>query len=608
MQQAPRPQAQQSQQQQQQETHSDRQRGRLEERDLEEQRIDEDRHQRSGDIENFQENGIETGASQLGSGSVVDAHLGAGLVLKQDRKGFYKILEVVHSGAAYRSKAVKVGDILLMADGVSVKDMLPAKLAQMMLGSDGSHLELGLQRVDESGLLYVANVMVARGPIVSNGNNSSSPTRPDTGGADSRADFQTKAKHAMQKPPMALQPDGSMQCGIGLTFGRDRKGFFVVKALAPNGPASLANEIVIGDTLVRVDGSSVKGIRYDELTPLILGPEGSLVVLGLRRQGAEGINDVHLRRGRVGLVGRPSDRRSRIKAERAARAQQQHSDVLQPLPEDDERENDQLQKVRFQPQSAERSTLGEKLVEQVSKCGMGLTFRIDDNNEYCVVDKDPLSDQAGARGVAIGDVLVSVDGQRVQGMGHADLSVLMLGPQGTVAMVGMRRANKLIEYSLELTRCKPVLEASKVQLTSTKLFGVGVDFEWRKDGHHCISGIQPGGSAHESGKVHVGDVVLQAAGRVVSRLTKEQLVELVEGKEGTWCVLMLKNQRRMIHEVRLLRAAPGLHAVQSTMAVADGWDFEDQMLDGFMAGGPPVQPRSGNGSVGIAEQIETMLS
>jgi hypothetical protein len=74
----------------------------------------------------------------------------------------------------------------------------------------------------------------------------------------------------------------------------------------------------------------VKGIRYDQLTPLILGPEGSLVVLTLRRTNGV-IIDVHLRRARVGPVGRPAERRRTQKQRIGA------PETLQTLVEDDER-------------------------------------------------------------------------------------------------------------------------------------------------------------------------------------------------------------------------------------------------------------------------------
>jgi hypothetical protein len=56
-------------------------------------------------------------------------------------------------------------DLLYMSPhAVSVKGMPQSRLAQMLLGPEGSWLELGLQRVDDQGLLYVTNVSLRRGP------------------------------------------------------------------------------------------------------------------------------------------------------------------------------------------------------------------------------------------------------------------------------------------------------------------------------------------------------------------------------------------------------------------------------------------------------------
>ena len=49
------------------------------------------------------------------------------------------------------------------------------------------------------------------------------------------------------------------------------------------GPAERSGQVQVGDTLVTVDGQPVKGIRYDQLTPMILGIENSKVLFGLRR-------------------------------------------------------------------------------------------------------------------------------------------------------------------------------------------------------------------------------------------------------------------------------------------------------------------------------------
>ena len=98
--------------------------------------------------------------------------------------------------------------------------------------------------------------------------------------------------------------------------------------LAAGGPAELSGLVLVGDTLVTVDGRPVKGIPYDELTPLILGSENSQVQFGLRRPSQPHMLVMaELRRGRVGPVGRPAERKSRqsssARAQRVQRARAQ---------------------------------------------------------------------------------------------------------------------------------------------------------------------------------------------------------------------------------------------------------------------------------------------
>ena len=279
-----------------------------------------------------------------------------------------------------------MGDVLLVINGGSAKNLAPKALSQILVGPEGTWVELGLQRVDDEGLLYVTNVSLRRG----------------------EAPMTAASAAATTSPPKSQQPpvqDASVQCGVGITFGRDRKGFFVVKALAPGGPAAATNDILVHDTLVAVDGQSVKGARYDQLAPLILGPEGSLIVITLRRAGnAAQIVDVHLRRARITNVGRT---RSKTSPPAASRPRSSDMHTLKQVPEEDAKYQSEPSPVQappprahaapyqFQTERAQKQDRTSPYASSTSspssmppssgslpKCGIGLTFRVDEDGFY----------------------------------------------------------------------------------------------------------------------------------------------------------------------------------------------------------------------------------
>lgn len=79
--------------------------------------------------------------------------------------------------------------------------------------------------------------------------------------------------------------DGS-QCGIGVVFRMDNHGALVVDSLVPGGPAwesSTQGGLQVADVLQTVDGKNVYRWPVAQLAPLLLGPEGTTVRLGVQR-------------------------------------------------------------------------------------------------------------------------------------------------------------------------------------------------------------------------------------------------------------------------------------------------------------------------------------
>ena len=86
-----------------------------------------------------------------------------------------------------------------------------------------------------------------------------------------------------------------MGVGIQLSLDKDTKELIVVSPIEGT-PASRAG-VQPQDVIVSIDGKSTKGMTTEDAVKLIRGPEGTKVVLGLRRSG--NVLDVPLTRARI---------------------------------------------------------------------------------------------------------------------------------------------------------------------------------------------------------------------------------------------------------------------------------------------------------------------
>lgn len=72
-------------------------------------------------------------------------------------------------------------------------------------------------------------------------------------------------------------------CGVGIVFTEMEDGSLVVTGLLPNCPAELSQIVAMGDTLYEVDGVNYYRAEKSKVAAAVLGPEGSVVQLGLKR-------------------------------------------------------------------------------------------------------------------------------------------------------------------------------------------------------------------------------------------------------------------------------------------------------------------------------------
>ena len=95
---------------------------------------------------------------------------------------------------------------------------------------------------------------------------------------------------------MQIDTSGELRgVGIQLSLDKETKELIVVAPIEGT-PASRAG-VQPKDVIVTIDGKSTQGMNTEDAVKLIRGPEGSKVVLGLRRQGT--VINVSLKRARI---------------------------------------------------------------------------------------------------------------------------------------------------------------------------------------------------------------------------------------------------------------------------------------------------------------------
>ena len=83
-------------------------------------------------------------------------------------------------------------------------------------------------------------------------------------------------------------PGSPAKGGLGMTLRNDIKGDLRVTELAMGGPAANGGQMRRGDIIAVIAGRNVRGMSVIQARDLIMGPEGSTVVLGVQRDSPGG--------------------------------------------------------------------------------------------------------------------------------------------------------------------------------------------------------------------------------------------------------------------------------------------------------------------------------
>jgi C-terminal processing protease CtpA/Prc len=69
-----------------------------------------------------------------------------------------------------------------------------------------------------------------------------------------------------------------------MTLRNDLKGDLRVTDIAPGGPAAQCQQLRRGDIIAVIAGRNVRGMSVMQARDLIMGPQGSIVTLGVHRE------------------------------------------------------------------------------------------------------------------------------------------------------------------------------------------------------------------------------------------------------------------------------------------------------------------------------------
>jgi len=145
-----------------------------------------------------------------------------------------EVISLVPGGAGAMSGAIQPGDVLLEIDGAGVQGMQLAPVRALLQGPPGSNTVLTL-----------------------------------------------RCKQTARDKEVTLVR-GQAQAGVGMVLRRN-DGKLSVHRVEPGGAAHEGG-VVVGDVVEYIDGQSVRGKTVHEVVPMIVGEEGSLLTLVVRRK------------------------------------------------------------------------------------------------------------------------------------------------------------------------------------------------------------------------------------------------------------------------------------------------------------------------------------
>lgn len=184
--------------------------------------------------------------------------------------------------------------------------------------------------------------------------------------------------------------------------------------------------------------------------------------------------------------------------------------------------------------------------------GIGLRL-----NGMLIVQEVVTGGPAHACGVIdVGDQLLSIDGLDVSGKKPAEISHLIVGPQGSTIDICIKKKVGGAKVPIKLHR------------GTQAPGGVGMKLQRNDADELVVEGVQPNGAA-DVGGVQVKDILVTINGKSILGLTVRDVVPLIAGPERTKLDLaVVRGESRAQVKLTLIRVRKGDNATVAYAAVA----------------------------------------
>ena len=439
---------------------------------------------------------------------------GLGMSFKNNHTGMIIVRRVKEGGPAERL-GIREGDTIVALDGFQLQNMYSDKkeLSRLMLGYSGSQVTVTLQR---KGHTKIEEALLTRG----------------------HKRDEAMASITPQESWKSDQSSGSVsKAGLGLTFVKpDGQPGVVVKRVKGGGAAAATGNLSPGDRVLQIDGAQLLQVTSKILTNLVMGPEGSIANLEVRRR--DGSID--------------------------------HVSIMRGDPTMDSHGPPQYLELRSEP-SIDFFVSGESRRE---RCGLGITFRQPDGMPGMVVNRIKDNGPAVGTGIERGDRLLSVDGVYLESSPSSELSKILLGLEGTQARLEMSKADGRTVFVLvtrgegsfglhsessreSVTSSVDSEAASDVSTDQDSLAGIGLTFH-RPDGQGgvLVKRVKEGSVALANSRIAPGDRLLAIDGNALgTNISHVDLTQMVLGKSGSSICLHMQYSSGDSEEVVLQRGA-----------------------------------------------------
>ena len=197
--------------------------------------------------------------------------IGASFRVQQD--GQVHCIGLLNGGPAEQSGVLQTGDILLKVDGIAVNGKTHSEVLGLIMGPADSLVELELQRDDA--LLTVE----IRRDWTSNPMKTARAMGPQPSG-----EFDPSLYAGSSDSDEEAEEDTDQECGIGMSVGLDEMGLYRVTEVVLGGAADSTDDVRVGDILQGVGDVHVNTeMPHRHVMGLLRGPPKTTVVLHLQR-------------------------------------------------------------------------------------------------------------------------------------------------------------------------------------------------------------------------------------------------------------------------------------------------------------------------------------